>query len=277
MHHMEVTLPGGLLKNGLLERKAVFKPINGKTELALIELEQDVDTLSYVSSVLLLVLERIGSHAIDDDCVNSLCMADRQFLMLRLASRLSGEQVWLKATCGKCKSPFDVELRRCELPVKEASKEFPSVKLKLQAGEVEVRVPTALDQARIMNMTDAEAIRELLKRCVTNVNGIFPDDALIRGLSTDDITTIDQALDELSPAICNELLVTCPECNREQSAPLNHYNLDGISRGAFYNEVHTLAMHYHWGEEEILNMPRTRRRRYLTLIDRSRSMVGQVQ
>jgi hypothetical protein len=277
MQDIEVTLPGGLLKNGKLERRALFRPINGKTELALIELEQGLVLPSYVSSVLLLVLDSIGSHAIDVDCVNSLCMGDRQFLMLRLAERLSGDQVWLKATCGQCTSPFDVELRRCELPVKMASRQFPSIKLNLQAGEVEVRVPTAFDQMGIVNMSEAQAIQELLKRCIESVDGKPPGEAFVRELSEDDISTIDQALDELSPAICNELLVVCPECDKEQSIKLDHYNLTALRGGTFYNEIHTIAMYYHWGEEEILNMPRARRRRYIDLIDRSRSMMRQVQ
>ncbi len=277
MQDMEVTLPGGLLRNGVVEREALFKPITGKTELALIELDKGSVLPSYVSSVLLLVLEGIGSQAIDADCVNSLCMGDRQFLMLRLAERFSGNQVWLKATCAKCSVPFDVEVHRSDLPVKEAGPQFPSVKLNLQAGEVEARVPTACDQLEILKMSSAEAMKELLKRCITSVNGINPDEAFINGLTEDDIAAIDHALDELSPAVCNELLVTCPECSKEQSIKLNHYNVAGLWGGAFYNEIHTLAMHYHWSEEEILNMPRARRRKYLDLIDRSRAMVGQVQ
>jgi hypothetical protein len=31
-------------------------------------------------------------------------------------------------------------------------------------------------------------------------------------------------------------------------------------------EVHTLALHYHWSEREIMQMPRRRRTRYLELV-----------
>lgn len=33
-----------------------------------------------------------------------------------------------------------------------------------------------------------------------------------------------------------------------------------------FEEVHHLAYHYHWAEQEILAMPRPRRRRYLALL-----------
>ncbi len=45
--------------------------------------------------------------------------------------------------------------------------------------------------------------------------------------------------------------------------------LQEMLRGArqVVEEVHALAFHYHWAEQEILALPRSRRRRYLDLID----------
>lgn len=275
MDAMEVILPGGLLENGYVERRARFRQLNGHTELALIELDKSASSLSYVSSALMLALESIGGRTVDAGCVSSLCAADRQFLMLRLAAMLSGEQQWLKVTCGHCKSFFDVNFRRCDLPVKEAGAGFPLIKLNIEAGEAELRVPTASDQMDVGGLPDHEAMRYMLQRCIRSVNDTPPTDAAVQGLSDTDIAAIDQALDMLSPAVCNELLVTCPECKGEQSAKLDHYHLAGLDGDSFYDEVHTLAMHYHWGETDILNMARSRRHRYLGLIDRSRAMSGQ--
>ncbi|HKY01865.1 MAG TPA: hypothetical protein VJM53_04875 [Burkholderiales bacterium] len=33
-----------------------------------------------------------------------------------------------------------------------------------------------------------------------------------------------------------------------------------------YEEVHYLALHYHWGESAILELPRAKRQRYLGLL-----------
>jgi len=277
MRGVEVILPGGLPENGYVERRACFRPITGKTELALVELERSAATPFYVSSVLLLVLESIGGRKVDAACVNSLCMADRQFLMLRLAALLGGEQVWLQASCGHCQALFDIEIRRCELPVKPAGSEFPSARLDIRGEEVEVCVPTALAQMEMAEMSDQDALRHLLQRCISKVNGTPPDATWAGELSDEDIAAIDQALEELSPAVCNELSVICPECNTAQSASLNHYDLAGVGSSSLYDEIHILAMHYHWSEEEILNMPRARRCRYLDLINRSKGAVGQVQ
>ena len=38
------------------------------------------------------------------------------------------------------------------------------------------------------------------------------------------------------------------------------------SAGGLYEEVHDLAYHYHWREQDILELPRAKRRRYLALL-----------
>jgi hypothetical protein len=39
-------------------------------------------------------------------------------------------------------------------------------------------------------------------------------------------------------------------------------------RERLYEEVHVLALHYHWAEAAILALPTTKRRRYLALLAR---------
>jgi len=271
---MEVTLPGGLLINGRIERKVRFRPVTGKTELALDELEL-TNVPSSVSALLRLTVERIGDEPVNEACINELCIADRQFLMLKLATLLGGDNVWLKVICSHCDSPFDVEINRGELPVKAPGESFPYVTLSSRFGKIVLRLPTAVDQLEIIHLNDKEAERALLQRCIISVDGRTDSiDDWIDQLSEEMKQNIDQALDELSPAVCRELLVCCPECKSEQRVELDHYSLADLNTKRFLNEVHTLAMHYHCSEEEILSMPRKRRHKYLHLIDCSRAMTG---
>lgn len=39
-----------------------------------------------------------------------------------------------------------------------------------------------------------------------------------------------------------------------------------MSLNALYQEVHLLALHYHWSEADILRLPFPKRRRYLRLL-----------
>ena len=107
------------------------------------------------------------------------------------------------------------------------------------------------------------------------MNGKPPGKEFIHKLSESDIDAIDKALDEVSPAVCNQLLVTCPECGREQFAELDHYAMGGMNGHFFFDEVHTLASHYHWSEAAILDLPQARRRLYLGMINRSAGMTEQ--
>jgi hypothetical protein len=275
VHCVEVILPGGLSENGCIERKARFRPLTGKFEHALIESWKGLDRPDYVTTVLSSALDSIGSQPVDAGRVANLCVADRQYLMLRLAAMLDGEQMWLKVGCGHCDALFDVDIRRCDLPVKQAGPGFPLVTLRVKEWAIDVRVPTGADQERIGEQSEEEAMQQLLQSCIRSVNGEPPGKEFINNLSEPDIKAIDEALDEASPAVCNQLLVTCPECGREQYAELDHYALAGMNEHYFYDEVHTLASHYHWSEAAILDLPQARRRRYLGMINRSAGMTEQ--
>lgn len=270
---IEVVIPGGLAINGSVERRIRFLPLTGKIEQALIEIGKGLDRPGYVTAVLASVLDSIGRQPVDAGRVADLCVADRQYLMLRLAAILDGEQMWLKVGCAYCDSLFDVEIRRCDLPVKEAGQDFPIVTLRIKEWEIDVRVPTGADQQCIGNSSEEKAMQKLLQNCILSVNGSPPGKDFIKNLSESDIDSIDEALDEASPAVCIQLRVTCPECGREQHAELDHYDLAGINEHYFYDEVHMLASHYHWSEQAILDLPQVKRRLYLGLINRSADMM----
>jgi len=272
---IEVILPGGLPKNGCIERQARFRPLSGRIEQALIEFGMGLDRPGYVTAVLGSALDSIGNQPANAGSVADLCVADRQYLMLRLAAMLDGEQMWLKVGCGHCDAPFDVDIRRCDLPVKEAGQGFPLMTLRVKEWTIDVRVPTGADQELIGEQTEEEAMKTLLQSCIRSVNGEPPGKEFINNLSEPDIEAIDEVLDEASPAVCNQLLVTCPECGREQLGELDHYAMDGMNRYFFFDEVHTLASHYHWSEEAILDLPQARRRLYLGMINRQAGMTEQ--
>lgn len=269
MHGLAVTLPGGLAENGSLQRQARFRRLTGKVEQALIDLNTDLDRPAFVTAVLAAALERIGDQPADSRRVDDLCVADRQYLMLRLAALIDGEQVWLKVNCGHCKALFDVDLSLDDLPVKPAGPSFPLATLRIEGRALVVRVPTGADQALIGTQSEREAMMMLLQSCIQSVDGQPPAREYIRALSQSAIEGIDSALDDVSPAVCNQLLVVCPECGNKQQADLDHYALTGLHKYFFYEEVHTLASHYHWSEAAILDLPQARRRLYIDMINRS--------
>lgn len=266
---MDVQLPGGLPSQGVIYRNASFRVLTGRLEQALIDAAKRQDRPGYVSQVLGQVLFRVGDSDADKSLAASLCVADRQYLMLRLATMLDGEQIWLKVQCGHCEEFFDVDVKRGDLPVKPAGDGYPFASLRLGEDDIKIRVPTGTDQAGICDLPEADAIRHLVAVCLHQVNGEPAPENYVDSLSDADIEQIDQALDDVSPAVCNRLQVKCPECGREQYSELDHYELGATNELFFYDEIHNLAFNYHWSEADILDLPQHKRRLYLDLINRA--------
>ena len=96
------------------------------------------------------------------------------------------------------------------------------------------------------------------------------DEAAVRGLPLKARREIGQTLAAASPGPDLRLEVRCPECGADMSYPLDlerfFFEEWSTSLERLYEEVHYLAFHYHWSESGILEMPRPKRRRYLTLL-----------
>ena len=91
-------------------------------------------------------------------------------------------------------------------------------------------------------------------------------------LPASDLARIEAALDEVSPWVVTEVAGSCPACGATHPVALDPYVVMRGPASELYDEVHTLAWHYHWSEAEILALPRARRQLYLRLIDRSRGL-----
>lgn len=268
---IEVLLPGGFADGERVERRVCFKPLTGRIQRSLIESAEQRDRANYVTDVLSQVIERVGEKPLDAAMAARFSVPDRQFLMLRLAALITGERVWLKVECGHCHSLFDVEVFRSELPVKEAGEGYPGVSVKLDEMVVEAKVPTGRDQEGLGDLDDHDATLRLLQSCIESVDGQPPSEDFFGQLSKREVTLIDEALDEMAPAVCDRLVSNCPECQQQQIVPLDHSGSIEVDEYAFYDEIHTLASAYHWSESDILDLPLATRQRYLDLIHRSTS------
>ncbi len=274
MKTLEVELPGGAWKAGRLFRRARFYPLNGQVELAILEKGKRDDIPGRVTDILDCALEKIGEEQADCETIADLCVADRQYLMLHLGILLEGDHVWLTRQCLDCGTAFDFSIRRSSLPAKEAGKDFPFAALSLSGSEALFRVPSGADQAAMV-VEGEDAVQSFLERCLVSVDGESPPPpGFIVSLSEKEKELIEEALEAVSPALTTGLLARCPECDHEQVVKFDPYAFRTASRESLLRDVHILASTYHWGEQEILALPRERRHHYLRLIDRSRGLYG---
>ena len=269
---MEVTLLGGLSIDGRIENKAKFRNLNGWVEQSLIEVDHNQERIELVSQILELCLDRIGGMKFSRELVDELCVADRQFLMLRLATILSGENVWYEITCRECEAIFDINVNRNKLPYEKAGDGYPYIDLDINNNKIRLRVPSGKDQISIMSIDDNEIIEALLVRCICSVNNQNPVHGFVKDLNENELELIDNALDRISPSMCDSLSVTCPECEKLQNVKLDNYDIGELNKNNFYEEIHVIASNYHWGEESILAMSRDKRKLYIDLINRSSGM-----
>ena len=272
-------LPGGLWHNDERRRRFDFKPLTGKTELALAEIAGSDDSLpSKVTAALSATLDLVGGDVPTPSRVDALCVADRQFLMRCLAVLLGMEKIWLTARCARCGKCFDFFIKQSELPVKKAGEGFPFASVETSAGLCRMRVPNGVDQVAIAAIEDYEvALQTLVHRCIVG----FPDasdgeekpENLAKKFSADDFRRVEIALEEVAAEVTTMVQAACPECEQANLVEIDPYMCLQQGRTNLFSEIHILASTYHWSETEILSMPKSRRQRYLKLIDRSRGMV----
>lgn len=278
-------LPGGLAltsefdPTGRVEinNEFSFKPLTGFVELSIMEGRLFESTQAQrVSNTLAAALDSLAQKKATCESVANLCVPDRQFLMRELALLMGIDQIWLSSSCHACEEKFDLEIRLSELPVIAANDEYPLVSVKLDKGLYNFRIPNGHDQVLLTQCENEQQMRQLLlSRCLIALNGKkvdevknFPDISF----TTAEFERISEQLEDVSPGIVTNISTQCPACHSDNQVAVDPYVCLSNYSDNIYHEIHQLAWHYHWSEQEILQMPRVRRKKYLQLIDSARGV-----
>lgn len=284
-------LPGGYLdERGRLHREVRLAPLTGRDEEYLALGAPGDATASAVTGLLARCLARVGSvERVDAALVRELLVCDREYLVLRLRALTFGPEVEAVLKCGgrECGQPMDVQFSLDDLQVERRAvgSRFFTAHLsspvfverggaREETRHVEFRLPTGADQealAAVFRADEARALRLLLARTIRRVGTLTEvDEELVAGLPMSALEEIAGQMRLLSPQIEIELDGACPECGTPFST-----RFDGVGFfasevvGNLYGlelEVHLLAWHYHWSEQDILSMTRQKRRRYVNLL-----------
>jgi hypothetical protein len=275
-----IELPGGLWRDGTRHVRAEPLQITGLLERRLLRANAKL-TPETVSATIALSYRSVGDLAMSLDLARELCVADRQLLMLRLAARVDGDEVWLRARCSECRASFDVSFRRTKVPYSLAGTSFPQVVVELGGWLYTLRVPSGADSELLATAGGTVSLAErLLRACLVHVTfrgePAGKDEAIAR--LSGNFEPLETALEEVAPAVATAITTSCPQCKREQSIGFDPYALWAQTltdpEESLELEVHTLAWYYHWSEQAILELERERRRRYVRLIDRQRGVYG---
>jgi hypothetical protein len=271
-----VRLPGGYFdERGQLHAEVELAPLSGRDEEALLAAALPA---AAVTSVLAQTIQRIGTiDRIDDAVVRELLIADRQVLLLELRERTFGPRITGSCVCERagCGQRISLSFAIQDLAVRALADKQPAYACALPPDDrerwVTVRLPNGGDQEAVCEAvaaggSGAQALRILVERCL-----IAPGPGLTADqLAPADLLAIERFLVDTAPAVDLAVCARCPECQSEVTVELDvqDFFFGELVTGAakLYQDVHDLAVHYHWSEQDILALSKPKRARYLGLI-----------
>lgn len=287
-------LLGGLLTQHDTEQEKCLRDfeitgMTGRDEEILAE--SQMTSAQTVTEILLRCVKRLGDErAVSKSLIRSLLVADRQYLMMLVRQLSFGDKVEALVHCENpnCHQRMDVDFKISEIPVTRCEHQG-SYLMSLDTehlGDCEIemfsadnslrfRLPVGEDQEVIANSrcsTEMDAICLLLSRCLIASGECSTIDAeVIKSWPSEIRRQIEERMESLAPSLDLTMEITCPECGTEFEVPfeLQDFFLNELKANGnlLKREVHQLAFHYHWGEEEIMAMPRQRRQSYVGLLN----------
>ncbi len=289
MEGRTITLPGGLVDaDGTVHREAVIVPLGGGEEELLAQ-DRAGPAAVKVTEVLARCVKRIGARSpVSAEDARRLLVADRDFILLQLRALTFGDEVCATIACPwpECGQRADVDFKISDIPIVERPATALHHRIDLPPNSFEgsdwdpapdsvrLRLPNGEDQEQLSALLDeneAEALTGLLGRCIVELgDGQAASQELIQRLPPAARLEIERRMEALAPQTSLVMDVTCPDCHKAFTAPFHlqdfFFGELRTSREMLYREVHYLAYHYHWSEQEIMAMSRDRRRKYIAVL-----------
>jgi hypothetical protein len=278
---LDIILPRGYWLDGECHREARVRPINGSDEAFLLDVGEALLPVQQTTAILSRCLTKLGPFCnVSPEMVRSLCIGDRDALMLHLRRITFGERMDCVLACPEtnCEEQMDFSLIAGDLishPYLQSQFWHRSrIVEDNRCYEVIFRLPNGGDQEAsaleaIKSSSYNNAIDLLLNRCVRSV---ITDD----GEESDSklpfiLPKISDIIAKLDPQAEIVLEMVCPACNHSFSASFDpsEYLIREIIENPIdhlYRDVHLLAYHYKWSEGEIMSMTPRKRRRYIELL-----------
>ena len=195
-----------------------------------------------------------------------LTVGQCEAMLFELRRAIFGETLEAVATCPACQTEVEltVALDQLQPPVRKGP--ISPVTVHADGYALLCRIPRNEDLRALTDQGQEVTLRDLLERCVLEVNSPSEPAVLPHGLSEAAVETTIEALADSDPGACTALRVRCP-CGSEWDDELDIRTVlwNDLTEwvGRTLAEVHHLARSYGWSEAEILAMSGWRRRWYL--------------
>jgi hypothetical protein len=281
-----VILRNGCWQNGACQREVRVRAVAEADEGLVDQLSAAALPLERDTRLLARCVLGLGS----DEDVNQLSLGDRDTLLLHARRLTFGGQIDCVLPCPECEERMDFQLQveRLLAPqdVGTPSRFFEET---LEAGgerfRVRFRVACGADLEDALNPpkhAPNEAVQTLLSHLVERVRPEEePEDSSFLSAPSLPIeqwpaelaARVAERMAELDPQAETALQLTCPACQHSFTTSFNigdYFFRELRARETRrYQEVHQLALAYHWSETEILSMSPRKRQIYLDLLAES--------
>jgi len=284
-----VRLPGGFVDGqGTTHRDAEIVPLTGREEEWLAG-EAGQDFAPRVTALLSRCVRRIGPLApVTEAVARRLLVADRQFLMLKLRELTLGGRIRAHLACPGpgCGKKLTVSFSVEDIPVFESKAQglVHTLALSPQAafqaedgghcGEIAFRLPNGGDEEAVSPIAardEGRASALMLERCIERIGPFHrPPAEWVDKLPVLARMELEREMEALAPRLDLTFESECPECGQDYAMPFDpvRFLFDELrlSHASLRREVHYLAYHYHWSEQEIMGMARPRRLTYIEVL-----------
>ena len=219
----EWSMPGGVVIDGNLFRKARVRELNGEDEEFLARALVANDFERWKQILLERGVTHLGPHATTPELLDQLLVGDRDALILGVRVATYGPTMDLDVMCEHCGVESKIRIDFvAEVPIKPVtfSVETPEQTVSLKDGFAQVRLATGADVrylAGLENKTVAEMNTELMARCVKEINGNRDiTKATIKSLGMSDRSRIITWMTEEQPGPEYEKVKhACTACGKE--------------------------------------------------------------
>lgn len=273
-----IVLPGGIWSEGKRYQEVEVRALTGNDQEYLKSACKIHGQAEWSTLTLTRCIKRIGPfNTITPDLVKTLTLGDREAMLLHIRRMTFGDKLNCVINCTNetCEGQIGIDINISDLLLPSYSHTLEQYQKTINSNGdnyiVDFRLPTGHDQEEIARKakenTEAATI-QLIQSCILKININGKERAkIIPSLVYDEVFN---SIDQLDPQAEIGFRITCPECNTEFNTILDtgiyfrnelKYNLNEL-----YNEIHFLAYHYHWSEQQIMAMSTGKRHLYCDLL-----------
>lgn len=272
MENIVVRIHHGYVIKGKRNKDITLRHLNGYDE------EYLAENMSLLSSTRLTtgLLERIAmlgkvDPKLNEKIIRNLTIGDRMILILTIRKMLFGDNIQCVFSCPQCNEQLSSDLSVNAFLKKTSTPSKDFLDVKFSKYRLRIRPITGMDEEEILENKNVQKIEKIARSCIVSSKPNLPNTRL----TEDFIIFISSKLEELDPHAHIVLDLICPSCKHSFQSLFNIedflYQEIRADKDQLEAEVNWLAMNYHWGLNEVMSLPRNKRKRYVELINITRS------